>query len=408
MKYLIVGAGPAGVIAAETLRKADPAGEVTIVGDEPEPPYSRMAIPYVLSGGIDEAGTYLRKEDGYYKNKGITVIQGRVSKLKAGEATLEDGKTLKFDRALIATGSRPAKPPVDGMDLPGVVHCWTMADMRAIQAKAKKGSNVVLMGAGFIGCIVLEALALMGVNLTVVEAEDHMLPKIMDGDAAGIVKSWCETKGVKVLTATRVSAVSEAAGKLSVATDKHGELPADLVVVAAGVNSNMEFIEGSGIETDWGIRVDNRLETNIKGIYAAGDVAEGPDFSGGTLMVHPIQPTAVEHGRIAALNMAGKDAAYRGSLIMNTLDTLGLVSCSFGHPDAEGESVIFSDPVNHRYTKLVFDGDVLKSALTLGRTDMVGALRGLIQSRTRLGPWKARLKKNPNLVAEAFVAQTSN
>lgn len=407
MKHLIIGAGPAGVIAAETLRKVDPSSDVTIVGDEPEAPYSRMAIPYVLTGNIDEAGTHLRKEKNYFKDHGIEVVQGRVKAIKGGAATLEDGKKLAYDRLLVATGSRAATPKVPGMDLPGVTHCWTMADMRTIADKAAKGSDVVLMGAGFIGCIILEALALRGVNLTVIEAEDRMLPKIMDAESGNMVKAWVEAKGVKVLTATRISEVKEAGkGKLCVCTDAHGDIEADLVVVAAGVKSNMEFLEGSGVDLGWGVKTNNRLETSVKGIFAAGDVAEGPDFSGGNLMVHPIQPTAVEHGRIAALNMADKDASYKGSLIMNTLDTLGLVSCSFGHLNGDKDVAVMSDPENFRYTKLVFDGDVIKSALTLGRTDHIGVLRGLIQSEVRLGVWKERLKRNPNLLAEAYVANT--
>lgn len=407
MKHLIIGAGPAGVIAAETLRKIAPDAQITIVGDEPEPPYSRMAIPYVLTGSITEQGTHLRKEEGYFKAHDIDVVQGRVSAVKDGKATLDDGKTLQFDRLLVATGSRAATPKVPGMDLDGVTHCWTMADMRAIADKAAKGSDVVLMGAGFIGCIILEALALRGVNLTVIEAEDRMLPKIMDPASGGMVKAWVEAKGVKVLTSTKISEVKEAdKGKLCVCTDAHGDVIADMVVVAAGVKSNMEFLEGSGIEMGWGVKTDNRLETNVKGIFAAGDVAEGPDFSGGNLMVHPIQPTAVEHGRIAAQNMADRNASYKGSLIMNTLDTLGLVSCSFGHLNGDKDVAVISDPENFRYTKLVFDGDVIKSALTLGRTDQIGVLRGLIQGEVRLGAWKERLKNNPNLLAEAYVANT--
>lgn len=101
MKHLIIGAGPAGVIAAETLRKVDPSSDVTIVGDEPEAPYSRMAIPYVLIGNIDEAGTHLRKEKNYFKDHGIEVVQGRVKAVKDGKATLEDGKKLAYDRLLV-------------------------------------------------------------------------------------------------------------------------------------------------------------------------------------------------------------------------------------------------------------------------------------------------------------------
>ena len=135
MKHLIIGAGPAGVIAAETLRKADPESSVTLLGDEQSPPYSRMAIPYLLAENIDEDGTHLRHGDGHYEKLGIELRRGRAASVDPGKraVTLEDGATLPWDRLLIATGSRPTRPP--GMDLPGVESCWTLEDARAIAGR---------------------------------------------------------------------------------------------------------------------------------------------------------------------------------------------------------------------------------------------------------------------------------
>jgi len=211
MKHVIIGAGPAGVIAAETLRKVQPDSTVTIINDEPEPPYSRMAIPYLLIGRIDEAGTYLRKSGSHFADAGIEIMQDRVSSVEASgkRLTLESGKSLDYDKLLIATGSHPVSPPLPGMDLPGVHSCWTLEDSRHIAAKAKSGSNVVLMGAGFIGCIILEALASRDVNLTVVEMEDRMVPRMMDQNSGNLIKKWCQGKGVVVHTSTRVESILE-------------------------------------------------------------------------------------------------------------------------------------------------------------------------------------------------------
>jgi len=415
MKHVIVGAGPAGVSAAETLRKIDPDGEVTLLGGEADPPYGRMAIPYFLIGSIDDTGTYLRKSGDPYDGRGIRYVRGVAEKLSVEGCalTLAGGERLDFDKLLIATGSHPVKPPIDGLDLPGVHHCWTLQDARDIsgligEGRAKGDMDVVLMGAGFIGCIIMEALASSGCNLTVVEAGDRMVPRMMNRTAGGMIADWCRKKGVNVLTSARVTGVVEGAEKLSVSVDNGETLPADLVIVATGVRSNMDFVEGTGIETDIGIKVDDHLKTSVDNIYAAGDVAQGPDFSTGGRDVHAVQPTAVDHGRIAALNMAGRDAVYQGSLNMNVLDTLGLISCSFGlwQGVEGGDSSEKSDPANSHYTLLNFDGDVLVGAVTLGRTDHVGVLRGLIQSRIRLGAWKDRLMKDPNRFAEAYVERT--
>lgn len=412
MNYVILGAGPAGVVAAENLRKADPDGTVTLVGGEAEPPYSRMAIPYVLVGNIDEDGTYLRKTAGHYDTQGITYVQGTAQKVDPSgkTVTLAGGDSLSYDKLLIATGSHPIKPPIDGLDQPGVHHCWTLEDARNISRLAEKGADVVLMGAGFIGCIILEALFERGVNLTVVEAGDRMVPRMMDATAGDMIQRWCEAKGITVKTSSRVTkleASGETPDSLRVDLEDGSSVNAHLVVVATGVASNVAFLEGSGVEVDQGIVVDSNLATNVADIYAAGDVAQGPDFGGGT-SVHAIQPTATEHARIAALNMAGKPAHYKGSLGMNVLDTAGLISCSFGAWDGVdgGTSAEQVDKDGFKYLKLQFDGDVLVGALGVGRTDAIGVLRGLIQTRVALGDWKAALEADPHRIQEAYVACT--
>lgn len=411
MTYVIIGAGPAGVTAADTLRKADPATDVVMIGSEPEPPYSRMAIPYVLTGLIKEEGTYLRKDDGHYDSNAIQYRQGIVASIDPAKKSvkLEDGSEQAYSKLLIATGASPVKPPIDGLDLPAVHHCWTLEDCRNIIKYADKGADVVLMGAGFIGCIIMEALAERGVNLTVVEAQDRMVPRMMNESAGNMVKAWCETKNVHVLTSTKVTKLEASGDKqdtLNVDLDNGKQVPAHLVVVATGVKSNIGFVESSGMKTEEGILVDEFMRSSVDDIYAAGDCAQGPDFSTGGWAVHAVQPTAVDHGRIAALNMAGKPAPYKGSLNMNVLDTVGLISASFGKWDGVkgGEHAEAIDTENFRYMRLEFDGDKIVGALSLGRTDHIGVLRGLIQTEVPLGDWKQKLIADPHLIADAYVA----
>jgi len=409
MTYVIVGAGPAGVAAAETLARHAKGSDILLVGGEPEPPYSRMAIPYFLTGNIAEDGTYLRKTENWYEDRGIRYIHGRAESLSPadGKLRLEGGEELEFEKLLISTGARPVKPPIPGLDLPGVHHCWTLEDVRNIKGLTGEGKDVILIGAGFIGSIILEALLASGANLTVVEAEDRMVPRMMNQVAGNLIKTWCENKGVTVLTSTRVNGVSQAGGgrlEVDLGAEKK---TVDLVVVAAGVKPNADFLEGSGIEVEDGILVDDHLKTSADNVYAAGDCAKGPDYSGGW-SVHAIQPTATEHGRIAALNMIGKDAPYRGSLQMNVLDTAGLISTSFGLFDGVegGEEAEDLNEQRFRYLRLTFKGDHVIGALTLGRTDHIGVLRGLIHTPVSLGPWKEELLKNPGRFVEAYIDRT--
>jgi len=410
MKHVIIGAGPAGVIAAETLRKVQPDSTVTIVNDEPEPPYSRMAIPYYLIGKINEAGTYLRKSGSHFADAGIDVVQDRVSSIDANNKKLSliDGDSIDYDKLLIATGSHPIRPPIPGMDLSGVHSCWTLEDGRNIAAKATKGANVVLMGAGFIGCIILEALASRGVNLTVVEMDDRMVPRMMDQNSGNLIKKWCQEKGVAVHTSTRVESISEAGDSLKVALDNGEVVDADVVISATGVKSNIQFLEGSGIESEFGVLVNNRLQSSNADIYAAGDVCQGKDFSTGEYSVQAIQPTAADHGRIAAMNMMGKDTVHQGSINLNVLDTLGLISSSYGlwmGVDGGDTSELY-DPDRYRYISLQFEDDILVGAQSLGLTQHVGVLRGLIQSRLKLGKWKDHLMKDPTRIMEAYLGCT--
>lgn len=460
MHHVILGAGPAGVTAAETIRKHAPDATITLISGEPEPPYSRMAIPYLLEGKIGEDGTYLRQEDGHYDGQGITYKQGPVTKVDAaGKAlTCADGSTVQFDRMLIATGATPLRPPIEGLDNPGVHTCWTLEDARHIAKHAKPGVPVVLVGAGFIGCIILEALAKMGVELTVVEMGDRMVPRMLDETAGNMLRHWCEDKGVKVVTGALVDAIrsSEEAAPAPApapapsaspppakqpgffarlfgaraepdpapapaptpkAAPSHGhpltvhlkggqELPAALVVIAAGVKSNIAFLDGSGIETGHGVKVNPYHETTAQGIYAAGDVAEGINLSTGHNDMLAIQPVAVEHGYVAALNMCGVRTEHRGCLNMNVLDTLGLISSSFGIWEGVegGERAVLFDKEANRYIRLEFEGDQLVGAQCVGMTEHIGMLRGLIQTHLHLGPWKDKLIESPGRVAEAYVA----
>lgn len=413
MHHVIIGAGPAGVIAAETLRKLNPASRITLIGDEPEPPYSRMALPYLLIHRIDERGTYLRKDEDHYRDRRIDLMVDRVASVDSGARTvkLASGGTLEYDKLLVATGSRPISPPIPGVDQPGIFPCWTLAHAREIAKAAAPGTKVVLMGAGFIGCIILEALAKSGVDLTVVEMADRMVPRMMNETAGNMIKDWCLDKGVAVHTSTKVTAIDKGNGKhrFNVQLDSGTTLPADLIISATGVRSNIEFLKGSGIKTDQGILVNEHLQTSDPNVYAAGDVAQGLDFSTGEYSVQAIQPTAADHGQLVARNMAGlRGAMHRGSVNMNVLDTMGLISASFGlWMGADGgDQAEVCDRGRFRYLNLQFEDDVLVGATSLGLTDHVGVLRGLIQTKTRLHDWKDKLLHDPTRIMEAYLANT--
>ena len=270
MKHVILGNGPTGVVAAETIRKKRPGDEIVIVGDEHERPYSRMAIPYLLEGKIAESGTLLRHDRNHWEKARIGLVEARATAVdgQARTVTLSNGETLAWDTLLLATGSKPVRPPIPGMDLPDVVSCWTLEDARAILSRLRPGARVLQMGAGFIGCIIMEAIATTvgktGGSLTVVEMGDRMVPRMMTPMASRLIRAWSEKAGVEILTSTRVTGIEvnrPPGGLMSpVAKAKlhphhvlvsfgDGEKRAfDFVICATGVAPAIDYLKGSGVE----------------------------------------------------------------------------------------------------------------------------------------------------------------
>ncbi len=409
MNHVILGAGPAGVIAAETIRKHAPNDRIVLVGDEPEAPYSRMAIPYLLIGNVQEEGTHLRHSAGHFDSLRIELKRGRAKGIDTGrhQVHLEDGSSLPYDRLLIATGSSPVRPPIPGMDLPNVHSCWTLADARAIMARAGKGARVLQMGAGFIGCIIMEALAARGVELTVVEMGDRMVPRMMGPTAGGMIKDWCEKKGVRVFTGARVEAIEAAAGGAMKVKLSNGQaLEVDLVISATGVKPNIGFLKDSPIKCLVGVLTDEHLQTTVPNVYAAGDCAEAFDIVSGKTIVSAIQPNAADQAYIAAMNMVGRQAVLKGVTQINVLDTLGLISTSFGNWQgvADGEHVELTDRPAGRHLSLQFKDDVMVGCNSIGWTEHVGVMRGLVEGQVKLGEWKDKLKHDPTLLMEAYLA----
>lgn len=410
MRQVIIGAGPAGLVIAEAIRRRVPSADVVLINGEPEPPYARMALPYFLAGDLDEAGLRLRRDHAHLDSLEIDLRQAQVEEIDPNNRrlTLSDGERLAYDRLAVATGSRPKRPPFDGLDQDGVTTCWTLADARRIAEVARPGAKVVQLGAGFVASIIMRALIRRGVSLEVITGSSgRMVRSMLCPSGGALLRSWCEGQGVAVRSGERVDRLEPG----PVVVLEGGErLAADLVVIATGVEANAELLAAAGAEVDRGAIVDDHLRTTLPDVWAAGDVAQGRAFGRDELEVHPIQPAAVEHGRAVGLNMAGADLSYPGNLSLNVLDAMGLVSCSYGDWRAdEGAREVAEgiDLERHRMLRLVFDDDLLVGVNAVGVDQHLGALRGLIQREAPLGRWKEALRRDPFCFAEAFVSMAT-
>jgi NAD(P)H-nitrite reductase large subunit len=272
-----------------------------------------------------------------------------------------------------------------------------------------------MVGAGFISFTILNAILARGASLTIVEVAPRILPRMVDEACALVVAAWLERHGVALRVGATLQKIEEWKGRRKLSFKKGEPLLADVVIMATGIRTNLEWLEGSGIEVSsepgGGVLVDDHLRSSVKSVYAAGDVARGPNLLTGTLEVHAIEPTAQEHGRVVGANMAGRDLAYRGSLIMNIVEVCHLDIASFGQwDDSKAEVFAATRADRSQYRKLLFRGGKLNGAMICGpandvwSTNDVGMLKGLVYSGADLSGWKAHLKKNPFDIKPAYLS----
>jgi NAD(P)H-nitrite reductase large subunit len=414
MRHVIVGGGTAGHNAIAAIRQEERGrAPSAIVLVSAERPYSRMVLPYYLGRSIAESHVYTATP-GHLAEWGVTAQIGRRAvglEPKAGKLTLDDGAAVEYDDLLVATGSSAVRAPVPGADGPGVHSFWTLDQARGVVGEVNAGSHVVMVGAGFIAFTILNAILALGARLTIVEIAPQILPRMIDGQGAELVEAWLRRHGVEIRTGATLTGIEQVAGHRRLRFRDGADLDADVVIMATGIRTNLEWVKDSGIRVNRGVVVDEHLRSSVPNVYAAGDVAEGRDLVTGMPDVHAIEPTAMEHGRVVGANMAGRPLAYRGSLLMNIVEVCHLDVASFGRwDDPEAEVVTALRPERPAYRKLLFHDDRLTGAMILGpaadvwATNDVGMLKGLVQSGVRLGPWKGRLRRNPFDVKAAFIA----
>jgi NAD(P)H-nitrite reductase large subunit len=412
VRHLIVGGGTAGMNAMRTIREEErEPSEITLVSAER--PYSRMVLPYYLDRSIAESHVFTATAANLDRWKVKRLIGRRAASLdvKANVCTLDDGTRVEYDDCLIATGSSAARAPVPGAEGRGVHSFWTLDEARRVLDSVTPGSHVVMVGAGFISFTILNSILSLGAKLTVVELAPRILPRMIDATGAELVEGWLKAHGVTVRTNVKLAKIEDTKDRKRLKFSAGPDLLADVVIMATGIRTNLDWLEGSGVEVQQGIVVDEHLRSNVANVYAAGDVAQGRDLISGQAAVHAIEPTAQEHGRVVGANMAGRDVRYRGSLIINIVEVCHLDAASFGAwDDAKAEAMTGLKKDRNAYRKLLFTGERLTGAIIIGRsndiwtTNDVGMLKGLVQSGQPLGRYQEHLRRDPFDVKTAFIA----
>ena len=411
-RHLVIGGGTAGMNAIRTIREEErEPSEITLVSAER--PYSRMVLPYYLDRSIAESHVYTATAANLARWKVKALVGRRATALdaRASVCTLDDGTRIEYDDCLIATGSSAARAPVPGADGRGVHSFWTLEEARGVLTSVTPGRHVVMVGAGFISFTILNSILSLGAKLTVVELAPRILPRMVDATGAELVEGWLQAHGVTVRTNVKLAKIEDVKDRKRLKFSTGPDITADVVIMATGIRTNLDWLKGAGVDVKQGVVVDERLRSNVPNVYAAGDVAQGRDLISGETAVHAIEPTAQEHGRVAGANMAGRDVRYRGSLIINIVEVCHLDAASFGAwDDARAEAIGGLKKDRNAYRKLLFTGDRLTGAIIIGRsndiwtTNDVGMLKGLVQTGQPLGRYKEHLRRNPFDVKLAFIA----
>lgn len=392
--YLIIGNSAAGVSAVEGIRGIDDTGSIVLIGEEDSLAYSRPVISYLVAGDADEEKMIYR-DDKFYDENEVSFLRGHCVTGVSSEqksVSVSNGKTIKWEKLLMATGSKPFIPAIEGLE--GIAYQSFVNIFDAFQLldnTHRAGMHVLIIGAGLIGMKAAEAAHARGSRVTVIEKMGRVLPAAFDDEASQMVFQRCEAEGLRIITGDSVELLAGGSPSRKSRTGKAGlesghEIDFDLLIIAVGVIPRTELAKDAGIDVNRGILVDEHLETSADGIYAAGDVAETGDIVWNDSRVNALWPNAVIQGKIAGANMAGAEKIYPGSCGMNAVDFFGLPVLSAGivNPPDEGYEVLSRGQGTNNYRKVVLRDDVIVGMIMAGEIEKAGVLTSLIKEKANV------------------------
>lgn len=398
-KYVIIGNGIAGTSAAEAIRSLDPEGSLTFIAREPHLPYSRPMISQVLAGTADFSQLPIRPAH-FYEKLRAGVLSGQEAQgvdLDQRVVRTMTGLEVPYDRLLIASGADARRLRVEGADLQGIFTMRTVDDVRSMQAAVDGGGKALVLGGGLVGFKAAYGLMHRGLNVTMLIRSDYPLSMQVDAHAGSMIRYELERHGLVVRVGLDVTAFEgDRSRRVSRALLSSGEsVDCRMVVAGKGVSPSLHYLDRTRISVDAGILVDDTLRTSVEGVYAAGDVAEHFDLARRRRWVNAVWPVAVEMGRTAGMNMAGRTVHYRGSLGRNVIRIFDLDVLSFGevNPTPEKGVEIFAryDARLHCYRRLVFREDHLVGAVLVGRIEQGGVLMNAASARLPITRERERL-----------------
>lgn len=395
MNYVIIGNSTAAIGCVEGIRQVDKKGKITLISNEPYHTYSRPLISYLLYGKTDEERMKYRP-DSFYKDNGCTLLAGKTVvsiDSKGKKVVLNDGKEIAYDKLLVATGSRPFVPPIEGLDKVKEKYTFmSLDDAKTLQKALTPETNVMIMGAGLIGLKCAEGIAHLVKSITVVDLADRILPSVLDAEGASIVQKHLEKKNISFILSDSVQSFE--ANEATLASGK--KVSFDLLVVAVGVRPNTNLVSDAGGKVNKGIVIDEKCQTSLPDIYAAGDCVESHDITIDENRILALLPNAYIQGETAGINMAGGEKTYDSAIPMNAVGFFGLHVITAG--SYGGEETVTSN--GSQYKKLIVKDGLLKGYIMVGDVRRAGIYTSLIRNQTPLDTVDFELlKEHPQLMA---------
>lgn len=396
--YVIVGNSAAAIGCVEGIRQVDTKGSILIVSDEPHHTYSRPLISYLLWGKTDRQRMKYRPDSFYEDNKVDTLFGVKATALHPEEHTLEldNGETVTYGKLLLATGSRPFIPPMEGLDkVEKKFTFMTLNDALALEEAITPDSKVLIVGAGLIGLKCAEGIFEKVASLTVVDLANRILPSILDEEGSKLVQEYIEKKGVKFYLSDSVAKFEDGVARLN----SGAEVEYDVVVIAVGVRPNVELAQQAGIDVNRGILTDVHCATSAADVYAAGDCTVSHNIASDQDQILALLPNAYMQGETAGIEMAGGEANYDKAIPMNAMGMLGLHMITAGVYDGE----VYKEQNCEGYKKLFVKDGKLKGYILIGDViKRAGIYTSLIREQTPLDEIDFDLiKHSPQLMAFA-------
>lgn len=396
-KFLILGAGAAGINAAAAIKEVRPAGDVIIAFAE-EHAYSRMATPYFLTSDAAKSSLYQSNEN---KLSNLDVLLLPNYKAKSIDrhrkiVSFANDKLLYYDKLLIATGASSILPNGwEGID--NLMRLWKLKDVENFKNDLCNIDKVAIIGSGFIGMIFANCLLKLCKGVTIIEKMPYIVPKMLPAAASQIMKDYMTKENVDVIVDDSVDNIESSGNEIKMKTAAGKEITVNKIIAALGIKANIDFLENSGIKTDKGIFVDENMRTNDGSIYAAGDAAIGPCLYSKKRAVHPIWPTAVDHGLIAGYNMAGVSRKYKGSLLYNLLSYGNLQCASFGNwDDSDAAFFEWKSSDNKQFARFTVKSNMLIGASVIGSSDRIGMIKGMVEQSMTIDDISSFTKNIPD------------